>query len=250
MVACILFHNLCKNSFYLKLTTILDIKVQNRHLTDVATQSAFGQAWLDIWHSTATIVSSAKPPSSSWCIIASLQPVIGSQPWELVAVDILKVHMSLQSNEYTLVAQNYFSKWLFAVSMLDQKAERIVAADFKGSNFHCSGTFREVMLSSRLKLRKLAISFQYLQSIQDYQVLCHSLSSHGRWPGGANEQDLAKPPTVHAQKVTETGKNIFNCCNLHITQPSIPPQCYYRIRSCLVIILPLHFKHARSDGSD
>ena len=57
---------------------------------------------------------------------APLQPVIASRPWELVAVDVLKVPMSLQGNEYILVAQDYFSKWPFAVPMRDQKAERIV----------------------------------------------------------------------------------------------------------------------------
>ena len=57
---------------------------------------------------------------------APLQPVIASWSWELVAVDVLKVPMSLQGNEYILVAQDYFSKWPFAVPMPDQKAERIV----------------------------------------------------------------------------------------------------------------------------
>ena len=57
---------------------------------------------------------------------APLQPVIVSRPWELVAVDVLKVPMSLQGNEYMLVAQDYFSKWPFAVPMPDRKAERIV----------------------------------------------------------------------------------------------------------------------------
>ena len=57
---------------------------------------------------------------------APLQPVIASRPWELVGVDVLKVPMSLQGNEYILVAQDYFSKWPFAVPMSDQRAERIV----------------------------------------------------------------------------------------------------------------------------
>ena len=39
---------------------------------------------------------------------APLQPVIASRPWELVAVDILKVPMSSQGNQYILVAQDYF----------------------------------------------------------------------------------------------------------------------------------------------
>ena len=57
---------------------------------------------------------------------APLQPIIASRPWELVAVDVLKVPISLQGNEYILVAQDYFSKWPFAIPMADQKAERIV----------------------------------------------------------------------------------------------------------------------------
>ena len=55
-----------------------------------------------------------------------LQPVIASRPWELVAVDVLKVPMSRNGNEYILVAQDYFSKWPFAMPMPDQKADRIV----------------------------------------------------------------------------------------------------------------------------
>ena len=57
---------------------------------------------------------------------ASLQPVIASRLWEMVAVDILKVPPSLQGNQYILVAQDYFSKWPFAWPMADQKAERII----------------------------------------------------------------------------------------------------------------------------
>ena len=41
---------------------------------------------------------------------APLQPVVASRPWELAAVDILKVPMSRQGNQYILVAQGYFSK--------------------------------------------------------------------------------------------------------------------------------------------
>ena len=57
---------------------------------------------------------------------APLQPVIASRPWEMVAVDVLKVPPSQQGNQYILVAQDYFSKWPFAIAMPDQKAERIV----------------------------------------------------------------------------------------------------------------------------
>jgi len=37
----------------------------------------------------------------------------------MVAVDILKVPPSLQGNQYILVAQDYFSKWPFAMAMPD-----------------------------------------------------------------------------------------------------------------------------------
>ena len=57
---------------------------------------------------------------------APLQPVIASRPWELVAVDILKIPMSPQGNQYILVAQDYFSKWPFAQGMPDQKADQII----------------------------------------------------------------------------------------------------------------------------
>ena len=57
---------------------------------------------------------------------APLQPIIASRPWELVAVDILKVPMSVRGNQYLLVVQGHFSKWPFAKAIPDQKAERIV----------------------------------------------------------------------------------------------------------------------------
>lgn len=52
--------------------------------------------------------------------------MIASHPWQLMAVDVFKVPISLQANDYVLVAQGYFSKWLIPIPVLDQKAERIV----------------------------------------------------------------------------------------------------------------------------
>ena len=57
---------------------------------------------------------------------APLQPVIATRPWKMVAIDILKVPTSTKGNQYLLVAQDYFSKWPFALPMPDQKADRIV----------------------------------------------------------------------------------------------------------------------------
>jgi len=59
---------------------------------------------------------------------APLQPIVTSRPWEMVAVDILKVPMSSRGNNYLLVAQDYFSKWPFAIALPDQKATTIVKA--------------------------------------------------------------------------------------------------------------------------
>ena len=52
--------------------------------------------------------------------------MISSKPWELVAVDILKVPRSAEGNQYLLVVQDYFSKWPFARALPDQTAEKIV----------------------------------------------------------------------------------------------------------------------------
>ena len=41
-------------------------------------------------------------------------------------MNILKVPVSINGNQYLLVAQDYFSKWLFAMAVPDQTAERIV----------------------------------------------------------------------------------------------------------------------------
>ena len=49
-----------------------------------------------------------------------MQPIIATRPWEMVAVDILKVPPSSRGNQYILVTQDYFSKWPFAYAMPDK----------------------------------------------------------------------------------------------------------------------------------
>ena len=47
------------------------------------------------------------------------------RPWEMIAVDVLEVQVSSNNNRYLLVIQDYFTKWVEAVPMPDQKADRI-----------------------------------------------------------------------------------------------------------------------------
>ena len=49
------------------------------------------------------------------------------RPWQLVAVDILKVPLSTANNQYLLVVQDYFTKWAEAIPLRDQTAPRITA---------------------------------------------------------------------------------------------------------------------------
>ena len=59
---------------------------------------------------------------------APLQSIPVGKPWEMVAADILEVPISSRGNRYLLVVQDYFSKWVEAVPLPDQTAERIVKA--------------------------------------------------------------------------------------------------------------------------
>ena len=54
-----------------------------------------------------------------------LQNVAMGQPWEMVAVDILKVPVLYCNNRYLLVIQDYFTKWAKAVPIPNQTAARI-----------------------------------------------------------------------------------------------------------------------------
>lgn len=42
------------------------------------------------------------------------------QPWQMIAVDVLKVPPSTHNNRYLLVTQDYFTKWATTIPMADR----------------------------------------------------------------------------------------------------------------------------------
>ena len=64
----------------------------------------------------------AKPPMPQRAPLVNV-PI--GRPWQMVAVDILKVPLSSNNNQYLLVAQDYFTKWPIAIPLPDQTADRI-----------------------------------------------------------------------------------------------------------------------------
>ena len=47
------------------------------------------------------------------------------RPWKMIAVDVLEVPRSVNNNIYLLVIQDYFTKWVEAIPLPDQTANRI-----------------------------------------------------------------------------------------------------------------------------
>lgn len=66
---------------------------------------------------------------------APLQNVPIGQPWQMIAIDVLKVPLSINNNQYLLVLQDYFTKWADAIPMPDQTAARITSELIK---FFCT----------------------------------------------------------------------------------------------------------------
>ena len=64
-----------------------------------------------------------KPPAPTTAPLINIP--IGRQ-WEMVAVDILEVPVSQNSNRYLLVIQNYMTKWAEAIPIPNQTAACIV----------------------------------------------------------------------------------------------------------------------------
>ena len=65
---------------------------------------------------------SSKPPAPQKVPLIST-PI--GRPWQMVAVDILKVLTSCHSNKYILMLQDYFTKWAEAIPLPNQTATTI-----------------------------------------------------------------------------------------------------------------------------
>ena len=64
-----------------------------------------------------------------------LQNIPIGQPWQMIAVDILKVPLSTNNNLYLVVIQDYFTKWADAIPLPDQSASCITTELIK---FFCT----------------------------------------------------------------------------------------------------------------
>jgi len=57
--------------------------------------------------------------------VAPLTSLPIGHPWQMIAVDILEVPLSVNDNRYLLVVQDYYTKWAEAIPLPDQTAARI-----------------------------------------------------------------------------------------------------------------------------
>ena len=156
---------------------------------------------------------------------APLQPVIASRPWEMVAVDILKVPPSQQGNQYILVAQDYFSKWPFAWPMADQKAERIVRI-LRDHVFTVVGP-PEWLHSDQGHNFESHILTELCRAFN----ITKSRTSNGGWLGGVDKQSTTESPTyIRTHKSRGIRRNISNCYSSFTAPPSTHPQVYHHTR--------------------
>ena len=72
-----------------------------------------------------SVCQSSKPPSPQKAPLHSM-PI--GRPWQMITVDILEVPLSFNNNRYLLVIQDYFSKWVDAIPLSNQKADSITKA--------------------------------------------------------------------------------------------------------------------------
>ena len=92
---------------------------------------------------------------------APLQNIPIGQPWQMIAIDVLKVPLSTNSYQYLLVLQDYFTKWVDAIPMPDQTAEHITTALIK---FFCTYGPPQILHSDQGRNFESSIFTQTLQA--------------------------------------------------------------------------------------
>ena len=92
---------------------------------------------------------------------APLQNIPIGQPWQMIAVDILKVPLSTNNNRYLLVIQDYFTKWADAIPLTDQSASCITTELIK---FLCTYGPPQILYSNQGRNFKSAIFTQVLDA--------------------------------------------------------------------------------------
>ena len=92
---------------------------------------------------------------------APLQNIPIGQPWQMIAVDILKVPLSTNNNCYLLVIQDYFTKWADAVPLPDQSASGITTELIK---FFCTYGPPQILHSDQGRNFESAIFTQVLDA--------------------------------------------------------------------------------------
>ena len=102
-----------------------------------------------------------------------LQPVISTKPWELVAVDILKILMSAKGNRFMVVIQDYFSKWLFAWALPDQRLRKLFRF-LEIMNHGISWTLTKAPFRSRAKFWK-SDTLQFMYSLWNQEKPYHPM---------------------------------------------------------------------------
>ena len=77
---------------------------------------------IDVYCQNCLVCQASKQPSPQKAPLINM-PI--GKPWEMIAVDILQVPVSSQNNKYLLLVQDYFTKWVEAIPLPDQTANRV-----------------------------------------------------------------------------------------------------------------------------
>ena len=76
----------------------------------------------DRYYKECTVCQRTKPPAPTTAPLTNI-PI--GRPWKMVAVDILEVPVSQNSNCYLLVIPHYMTKWAEAIPIPNQTAVHI-----------------------------------------------------------------------------------------------------------------------------